>query len=942
MKLIENYKKHVPSYDELIDKSLKKQVHAFLRERNAKKDSSDIFFNIEGVSREDDFIVINGWIIKENSSAELKINNTPILNLSEREDVQQAYPELSCSLNSGFSVAVPVEQFTGLVTFSIRDGVDQIEITESLELCKTYIESCDLDSFANGRARVTVRGWIFSPYDNLKIRASRGSLISGELREDVSEHFSNQFAKNSGFTLSVDIKNTNKREVKFFVEGEDCSFKFEENISIWIPYAGIQKTLKDAYKDIPTYKSLLSLNVNSIFRRFSRQAYLKHYSNYRDDEIYDDFDFLDIEQESNLNFLNDFSETVDVIIPVYNGFEFLEGLFSNVKKSNIKINLVIIDDCSPDERVLPFLRAFVEKTENATLISNEQNLGFIGSVNKGLKFSKNHKVILNSDVVVPPFWLERLITPIVSNKTIASVTPMTNAGTVVSFPKFLEDNELPKGYSVEEIDTIFSSIPKQLFSSPTGVGFCMALNKKVVQEIGCLDPIFGKGYAEENDWCQRAIKHGYTNELLTNLFVWHKHGGSFTSEEKQRLISKNLGILNERYPGYDASIQNIIKKDPLRKHRFFALLHMAEAKRGLTLFIDHNLSGGTRTYSNEFIANHKDQGILVLRYNSTTSSRLELEINLGANEESIYIKNYDIFIATIYPVLKELKIKNVILNSLVTFPKLTEIFPFFIKFLNGLNYDFFEVMVHDFYSICPSYTLLNDKGQFCGVPDKITDCQKCILKNQFVFSQESNQVDMKDWREGWSSIKRLANQITVFSEDSANHISKAYPQEKDKIVVKPHVVDNSALIPIKKQSNKKPGLSVGVIGAINYAKGSVRIERLSKLMEQDSHGKITIFGETNNSYLQQATNVEVTGRYEMSDLTNLIIEREIDVFFFSSIWPETFSFVTDHMMRMNLPIVAYDIGAPAERLKEYDKAKIIDLNASPNELFASLIESTAL
>ena len=60
----------------------------------------------------------------------------------------------------------------------------------------------------------------------------------------------------------------------------------------------------------------------------------------------------------------------------------------------------------------------------------------------------------------------------------------------------------------------------------------MGINREVLQEIGNFDAkTFGKGYGEENDWCQRAIEKGYKNVHVENLFVFHNHGGSFKSEE---------------------------------------------------------------------------------------------------------------------------------------------------------------------------------------------------------------------------------------------------------------------------------------------------------------------------------------------------------------------------------------------------------------------------
>lgn len=92
-----------------------------------------------------------------------------------------------------------------------------------------------------------------------------------------------------------------------------------------------------------------------------------------------------------------------------------------------------------------------------------------------------------------------------------------------------------------EIDDEFRMIRPQYPAMPTGVGFCMGMNLKAIQEVGLLDEEnFGKGYGEENDWCQRAIAAGYENVHVDNLFVYHKHGGSFPSEEKQRLLKSTV------------------------------------------------------------------------------------------------------------------------------------------------------------------------------------------------------------------------------------------------------------------------------------------------------------------------------------------------------------------------------------------------------------------
>lgn len=238
---------------------------------------------------------------------------------------------------------------------------------------------------------------------------------------------------------------------------------------------------------------------------------------------------------------------VDIIIPIYNGYDYLTNLFDGIK-SNTDLNyrLIVINDKSSDLRVLPLLNNYQEIFgSKMLLVNNEENLGFVKTINKGLSLAKENVIILNSDVIVPKNWTSRLLEPIIKNDKVASVTPFSNAATIFSLPQNNFDNDFNE--DLEQVNNKIQNInlPAGSLKFPTGVGFCMAMNKKTIKEIGGLDEIFEKGYAEENDWCQRAIKRGYINTIAPNLFVWHKHGGSFNNKEKQDLLKSHLKILKK-------------------------------------------------------------------------------------------------------------------------------------------------------------------------------------------------------------------------------------------------------------------------------------------------------------------------------------------------------------------------------------------------------------
>ena len=69
----------------------------------------------------------------------------------------------------------------------------------------------------------------------------------------------------------------------------------------------------------------------------------------------------------------------------------------------------------------------------------------------------------------------------------------------------------------------------------------------MVDQIGMFDEVFGKGYCEENDLACRALRAGYINVVMVNMYVLHKVSASFGGAEALQRISHNKKILNARW-----------------------------------------------------------------------------------------------------------------------------------------------------------------------------------------------------------------------------------------------------------------------------------------------------------------------------------------------------------------------------------------------------------
>lgn len=260
---------------------------------------------------------------------------------------------------------------------------------------------------------------------------------------------------------------------------------------------------------------------------------------------------------------------VGVVVPVYNGVEHLKVLIPSLfKNADLPHRFIFVDDCSKSETA-DFLADAIKGHDDCILLRNSENLGFVKSVNRGaakaLEESCGSFVMLNSDTEVPSGWLGRLIRPMAEDETVASVTPLSNRATVFSFPFMNDDNDdlFLKEFGLEGINAaIRSACSSRHPEIPTGHGFCMAVSGRAWKKIGGLnEALFGRGYGEENEWCQRAELDGFRNVLNPNLYVAHHEKGSFTSEERKANCEASLEVLSVMFPSYMQRVYDFTREN---------------------------------------------------------------------------------------------------------------------------------------------------------------------------------------------------------------------------------------------------------------------------------------------------------------------------------------------------------------------------------------------
>jgi len=257
-----------------------------------------------------------------------------------------------------------------------------------------------------------------------------------------------------------------------------------------------------------------------------------------------------------------------IIVPVFNAPEQLEACLHSIARTvPPDTRILLIDDASTDVRVQPLLQAWVNAAKRYRgLLKHPVNRGFVATANHGMRLASTDVVLLNSDTEVTSGWLEHLADCLNSDPAIATATPWSNNGEIVSIPGFCARNPVPE--NPDAMASVIASCGKPVYPEmPTAVGFCMAISLLAINLVGLFDEVsFGRGYGEENDFCQRAERVGLRNVLCDDAYVVH-HGGASFGPLGLKPDDNSMRRLLAKHPDYLHKISEFIQTDPFAERR---------------------------------------------------------------------------------------------------------------------------------------------------------------------------------------------------------------------------------------------------------------------------------------------------------------------------------------------------------------------------------------
>lgn len=652
------------------------------------------------------------------------------------------------------------------------------------------------------------------------------------------------------------------------------------------------------------------------------------------------------------------SDTVDIIVPVYRGLADTQLCVQSVLASEVATpyRLIVINDCSPEPEVTAWLREAAAADARITLLENTENHGFVGTVNRGMRESTHNDVLLlNSDTEVANDWLDRLRAaawrPTAEGATAGTVTPFSSNATICSYPDFCRDNPLPEGHTTASIDRLFAQAnPGQSVDVPTGVGFCMYIRRDCLDAVGLFDEEhFGKGYGEENDFCQRALRQGWRSLHALDTYVLHTGGVSF-GESKSPREQAAMETLRRLHPDYEQQVQGFVRRDPARAARLAVdwLRATDGGRKSVVLAVQHQRGGGTERHVLE-LAEHLADAVAFVSLKPAGTHHVVLQLvarepKAGADNNAndagepamawCFSQNWQARFDlndeqdTLLQVLKAMGVAHVHYHHLLGHHRLIWELPA----LLGVGYDFTS---HDFYSHCTHITLTGSDNRYQ------VDAQGECCGGTHPPSMPALVENIDTWRIRNRLFLQQARFVLAPSLDTASRMRQHFPTAQ--IRCAPHTdIDPAALgVPQPRALAAGQPLRIAVIGALSIIKGADILEETARLARKA--GLPLEFHLIGYGYrhLQTApaTALKVHGQYREEALPGLLQRIAPDLVWFPALWPETYSYTLSAALQANLPVVVPDLGAFAERVANRPWSWVHPWDASAQqwlELFAAI------
>lgn len=201
---------------------------------------------------------------------------------------------------------------------------------------------------------------------------------------------------------------------------------------------------------------------------------------------------------------------ISVVVPSYNQEQYLSDCIESILDQNVQMEIIVVDDGSTDNSL-----AIAKSYEPKVKVISQVNMGLASARNTGIMNAKYDFVFfLDADDMLIEGCLN----------TVIAVINNTNADIVApSFKTF--------GISNEQI--ILMKDPKlEDFRSGNRIGYCCAIRKSKLVEVGGYSPKMVEGYEDLSLTCRLLVRGAKIITILEPLWLYRTKTESMWTKTK--------------------------------------------------------------------------------------------------------------------------------------------------------------------------------------------------------------------------------------------------------------------------------------------------------------------------------------------------------------------------------------------------------------------------
>ena len=214
-----------------------------------------------------------------------------------------------------------------------------------------------------------------------------------------------------------------------------------------------------------------------------------------------------------------------VVIPNWNGEDFIADCLSSLKKQTQEHTVVVVENGSIDDSVKIIEKQFPE----IVLLKQSMNHGFAGGVNIGIKYALNKKAnfvaLFNNDAVADKGWLKNLVSQIKNDKKAGIVTSkllLDDKKHIDSTGDFYSIWGMPFPRGRNHFDKGQYDTTEAVFAASGGASLYRA---EMLRDIGLFDEDFF-AYYEDVDISFRAQLAGWNVVYEPTAVAYHRLSGT--------------------------------------------------------------------------------------------------------------------------------------------------------------------------------------------------------------------------------------------------------------------------------------------------------------------------------------------------------------------------------------------------------------------------------